>query len=223
MGYIADINFQNRVGTAYGVTGSARDTKVRELLGWWNQLFYDTLHWYEPAAARGGNNRFNIIPVIGSIDLCGVADSDGFAGNCPHTVQHVNVGVSMFGGAGGGLGWLGRLACGHTGSGVNGRPLLCEGDFNHAGIYYGSGVTDAMMFSVMGEEVGHVFGCEPSGAPGESGSHTAATVTFDGVTGPSFMTGYWDPAFRPIYTDTCAQQIANIVNSNIPPPTTGTH
>jgi len=57
IGYVADIDFQTTVGTAYGVTGGARDTKVRELLGWWNHLYYDALHWYEPATARGGHNE----------------------------------------------------------------------------------------------------------------------------------------------------------------------
>lgn len=232
MGYVADINFQNAVGTAYGVTGGARDTKVRELLGWWNQLFYDTLHWYEPATARGGHNRYNIIPVIGSIDLCGVAASDDYARNCPHTVQHVNVGVSMRGTAGGGRGNFDGLACGHAGSVVNGVALTCTNDRNHAGIFYGSGQTDAMMFSVLGEEVGHVFGCEPRGAPGTNADgvpgndddfHTFAAVTFDGIMGPSFMTGQWVPTFRPLYTDACDQVIRDRVNSNIPPPTTGAH
>jgi hypothetical protein len=218
MGYVADINFQNAVGTAYSVTGGARDTKVEELLGWWHQLYYDTLHWYEPAAARGGHNRYNIIPVIGSIDLCGMAVLDDYGRNeCPHTVQHVNMTVSMFNSPGAGRGFQDTLACGHPGSVVNGQMLTCVNDSNHVGISWGSGVPDAGMRFIFGHEVGHVLGCEP----GVSENHTDATVTFDGVTGESFMKaiGNWG-TFRPLYTDACDQVIAARVNSNIPPPTT---
>jgi hypothetical protein len=84
-------------------------------------------------------------------------------------------------------------------------------------IFYGSGVSDAMMFSVMAEEVGHVFGCEPDFAPGERNNHTNATVTFDGRTGPSFMTGRWDPNFVPLYTRVCSDNIGIRFDTQIPP------
>jgi len=245
MGYIADINFQNAVGTAYNVSGAARDTKVRELMGWLNSRLYDTLHWYEPAASRGGHDLYNIIPVVGSIDLCGVAATNAQASNCPHTAQHVNFGVSMFGspsaGSFSGNSSYGTLGCGdgHPGAVVNGQPLkTCNvtvngsSDVNHGGISLGTGVADAVQNFAIGHEVGHVFGCEPDGAPGEgvapqTDHHTATQVTFDGVAGPSFMiaTGNFgvgnDP--RPLYTPACDQAIKNIVNSNINPPTTGAH
>lgn len=232
MGYVADINFQNGVATAYNVSGSARDTKVREILGWWNQMYYDTLHWYEPAAARGGHNRYNIIPVIGSIELCGVAAAAvgvfpaDFALNCPHTVQHVNMAVTMVKTGGAGRSNQDGLACGHSGSIVNGQALTCTSDTNHVGISFGlqangTPVPDAGYRFIIGHEVGHVLGCEPTGAPGESGNHTDATVTFDGVAGESFMKsfGNWG-TFRPLYTDACDVVIAGRVNSRIPPPRT---
>ena len=111
------------------------------------------------------------------------------------------------------------VGCGHgdilSRSHVDGEELLCWGDTNHVAIYYGTGQTSMQMYSVLGEEIGHLFGCEP----GESDGHTSVELDWDlvGRKGPSYMTGFWDPDFVPLYTTDCDDNIRKVISRHVPP------
>ena len=125
MGYTADINFQNAVGTAYGgISGAARDTKVQELMAWYNASYRMTrCTGTSPALAVEGTTVSTLFPwSVRSTFVRWLLRTPSRPRNCPHTPQHVNVGFSMFGSPGPGSAsdrsWQGTLGCGggHPGS-----------------------------------------------------------------------------------------------------------